>query len=321
MTKKGSEEPTGSDTKQAEVWRSYLTSRFFSWPFWPYSFFSRGQRTDVGASQEETVAAPETAQPPTTPEAEHRGFSEAPSTQEEKSQVVRWAYYFTLHNKRRRSARLNKRSVSPTAEAPATPPSPPKKTKVKEGEPSSPAPQSSIPEEGPAQTRGEDADKAPSCDEDQPQDPDPTGEQSPSYDKDEMQYPHPADCPGYYLRGATWLPYKHDEIHKKLSVIQERLQEWSVEWATLEKQLSDEEKQKIIAGLEGYCLQDDWNSLVERLPSNISELLPLILSQALVTKDIFENVIEDPFFYLNRNENGLNLLPSERGGIQESGSR
>ena len=98
MTKKGSEEPTGSDTKQAEVWRSYLTSRFFSWPFWPYSFFSRGQRTDVGASQEETIAAPETAQPPITPEAEHRGFSEAPGTQEEKSQVVRWAYYFTLHN-------------------------------------------------------------------------------------------------------------------------------------------------------------------------------------------------------------------------------
>lgn len=129
-----------------------------------------------------------------------------------------------------------------------------------------------------------------------------------------MQYPHPADCPGYYLRGATWLPYNDDEIHKKLSVIQERLQEWSVEWATLEKQLSDEEKQKIIAGLEGYCLQDDWNSLVERLPSNISELLPLILSQALVTKDIFENVIEDPFFYLNRNENGVQVT-GEHGQV------
>ncbi|KAE8365973.1 hypothetical protein BDV27DRAFT_171248 [Aspergillus caelatus] len=312
MTKKGSEEPTGSDTKQAEVWRSYLTSGFLSWPFWPYSFFSRGQRTDVGASQEDTIAAPETAQPPTAPEVEHRGVSEAPSAQEEKSQV-----------KRRRSARLNKRSVSPTAETPATPPSPPKKSKVEAGEALSPAPQSSIPEEVPAQSQGEDADKAPSCDEDQPQHPDATGEKSPSHDKDQMQYPDPADCPGYYLRGATWLPYNDDEIHKKLSVIQERLQEWSVEWATLEKQLSDEEKQKIIAGLEGYCLQDDWNSLVKRLPSNISELLPLILSQALVAKDLFENVIEDPFFYLNGNEDGLqlNLPAKERGGIQESGSR
>ncbi|KAE8136417.1 hypothetical protein BDV38DRAFT_283906 [Aspergillus pseudotamarii] len=303
MANKGSEEPTGSDTKQAEVWRSYLTSGFFSWPFWPYSFFSRGQRTDVGASQEDTIAALETAQPPTTPEAEYRGVSEAPSTQEEKPQV-----------KRRRSARLNKRSASPTAEAPATPPSPPKKIKVEEGKTSSPAPQSSGPEEAPAQTQGEDDDTAPSCDEDQPQHPDPIGEKSPSHDKDQMQYPDPADCPGYYLQGATWLPYNDDEIHKKLSVIQERLQDWSVEWATLEKQLSDEEKQKIVAGLEGYCLQDDWNSLVKRLTSNISELLPLILSQALVAKDLFGNVIEDPFFYLDENVDGMDVT-GEHGQV------
>lgn len=98
MTKKGSEEPMGSDTKQAEVWWSHFTSHLFSWPFWPYSFFSRGQRTDVGASQEETIAPPETAQPPTTPEPEPRAVSEAPSTQGEKGQVVRWLapYYQTF---------------------------------------------------------------------------------------------------------------------------------------------------------------------------------------------------------------------------------
>ncbi|KAB8205489.1 hypothetical protein BDV34DRAFT_213078 [Aspergillus parasiticus] len=310
MTKKGSEDPTGSDTKQAEVWRSHFTPRLFSWPFLPYSSFSRGQRTDIGASQEDTIAPPETAQPPTTPEPEPRAVSEAPSTQGEKGQV-----------KRRRSARLNKRSVSPTEEQPATPPSPPKKTKVEEGEASSPAPQSSTPEEEPTQTQREGSDKAPSQGDDKSHHSDLTDEESSSHNEGLSQYPDPIDCPGYYLRGATWLPYDDEDIHKKLRIIQERLQEWSVEWATLEKQLSDEEKQKLIAGLEGYCLQADWDSLVERLPSNISELLPLILSQALVAKDLFQNVVEDPFFYLNEDGAKLNLPASERTGIQESGSR
>ncbi|KAJ1716665.1 hypothetical protein NYO67_1175 [Aspergillus flavus] len=305
MTKKGSEEPMGSDTKQAEVWRSHFTSHLFSWPFWPYSFFSRGQRTDVGASQEETIAPRETAQPPTTPEPEPRAVSEAPSTQGEKGQVSRL-------KKRRRSARLNKRSISPTEEQPATPPSPPKKTKVEEGEASNTAPQSPTPEEEPTQTQREGSDKAPSQGDDKSQPSDPTGEESPSRNEDLSQYPDPIDCPGYFLRGGTWLPYDDEDIHKKLHVIQERLQEWSVEWATLEKQLSDEEKQKLIAGLEGYCLQADWDSLVEKLPSNISELLPLILSQALVAKDLFQNVIEDPFFYLN--EDGVKVT-GEHGQV------
>ncbi|KAB8276509.1 hypothetical protein BDV30DRAFT_235582 [Aspergillus minisclerotigenes] len=305
MTKTGSEEPTGSDTKQAEVWWFHFTPRLFSWPFWPYSFFSRGQRTDVGASQEETIAPPETAQPPTTPEPEPRAVSEAPSTQGEKGQVSRL-------KKRRRSARLNKRSISPTEEQPATPPSPPKKTKVEEGEASNPAPQSPTPEEEPTQTQREGSDKAPSQGDDKSQPSDPTGEESPSRNEDLSQYPDPIDCPGYFLRGGTWLPYDDEDIHKKLRVIQERLQEWSVEWATLEKQLSDEEKQKLIAGLEGYCLQADWDSLVEKLPSNISELLPFILSQALVAKDLFQNVIEDPFFYLN--EDGVKVT-GEHGQV------
>ncbi|OOO13385.1 hypothetical protein OAory_01011340 [Aspergillus oryzae] len=268
MTKKGSEEPMGSDTKQAE---------------------------------EETIAPRETAQPPTTPEPEPRAVSEAPSTQGEKRQV-----------KRRRSARLNKRSISPTEEQPATPPSPPKKTKVEEGEASNTAPQSPTPEEEPTQTQREGSDKAPSQGDDKSQPSDPTGEESPSRNEDLSQYPDPIDCPGYFLRGGTWLPYDDEDIHKKLHVIQERLQEWSVEWATLEKQLSDEEKQKLIAGLEGYCLQADWDSLVEKLPSNISELLPLILSQALVAKDLFQNVIEDPFFYLN--EDGVKVT-GEHGQV------
>ncbi|KNG89032.1 hypothetical protein ANOM_002418 [Aspergillus nomiae NRRL 13137] len=302
MTKKGSEEPASSDTKQAEVWRSY--SRFSRWPFWPYSFFSRAQRTDVGASQEDTITPPETAQPPTTPEPEPRELSPVPNIQEEKHQV-----------KRRRSARLNKRSVSPTEEAPATPPSPPKKAKVKR-EYSTPAPQSSVPEEDPIQTQREGTDKASSRDKRQSRHPDPTDEKTKPHDTDHAQYPDPADCPAYYLRGATWFSYDDDEIHKKLKVIQERLQEWSAEWVTVEKQLSDEEKQKLIAGLEGYCLQGDWASLVERLPANILELLPLVITRALVTKDLFQNVIEDPFFYLNEDgekvtgEHGQVSIPS-----------
>ncbi|OGM50945.1 hypothetical protein ABOM_000736 [Aspergillus bombycis] len=283
MTKKGSEE-LGAPTPSKLNW---------------------AQRTDVGASQEDHIAPPETAQRPTTPEPEHQEASPVLSIQKEKHDV-----------KKRRSARLNKRSVSPTEEAPATPPSPPKKTKI-EGESSDPAPQSSVPEEDPVQTQREDADKASSRDDGrQSKHPDPTKEKTQPYDTDGTQYPDPADCPGYYLRGATWFSYDDDEIRKKLGVVQERLQEWSVEWTTVEEQLSDKDQRKLIAGLEGYCLQDDWASLVDRLPSNIVELLPLILTQALVAKDLFQNVVEDPFFYLNEDggkvtgEHGQVSIPS-----------
>ncbi|KAE8382673.1 hypothetical protein BDV26DRAFT_288237 [Aspergillus bertholletiae] len=241
------------------------------------------------ASQEDAIPESEIAQLPITPEGELQEGSQAPSSQEEKSEALM---------KRRRSERLNKGSVSPTDEVPATPPSPPKKIKVEGEEPSSPALQSSVPEAGPAQSRREGSGGTPSPEKDRPQHPSPTSE-TVSHGKDQTQYPDSADCPGYYFRRATWLPYSGDEIHKKLCVVQERLQDWSVEWATLEKQLSEEEKQKLIAGLKGYCVQTDWASLVEKLPSNICELLPLVLSQALVAKDLFQKVIEDPFFYLN----------------------
>ncbi|PLB51551.1 hypothetical protein P170DRAFT_422559 [Aspergillus steynii IBT 23096] len=67
----------------------------------------------------------------------------------------------------------------------------------------------------------------------------------------------------------------------------------------VERTILASEKQAIMDGLEGWCLYKDWDELASALPDNIRDLMPEYLARALISKDIIETIMKNPFFYMD----------------------
>ena len=65
------------------------------------------------------------------------------------------------------------------------------------------------------------------------------------------------------------------------------------------KQLSESEKQSIIAALDGWCPQESWDSLLEHFSADkyICSQLPSTLAEALLHKHICDYLLTNPFWY------------------------
>lgn len=79
---------------------------------------------------------------------------------------------------------------------------------------------------------------------------------------------------------------------------------WALDYAiedvnTVEPKLSASEKQSIITSLDGYCKQEDWDSLMKRFPTNIQKSILQLAAHTLWTKHLFEDVFMKPFFYFD----------------------
>ncbi|RHZ64969.1 hypothetical protein CDV55_100397 [Aspergillus turcosus] len=79
---------------------------------------------------------------------------------------------------------------------------------------------------------------------------------------------------------------------------------WTLDYAiedvnTVEPKLSASEKQSIITSLDGYCKQEDWESLVKRFPAKIQKGILQLFAHTLWTKHLFEDVFMKPFFYFD----------------------
>ncbi|OXV11596.1 hypothetical protein Egran_00643 [Elaphomyces granulatus] len=77
------------------------------------------------------------------------------------------------------------------------------------------------------------------------------------------------------------------------------------------KQLSESEKRSIIAALDGWCPQEDWDSLMENFSADkyIRSCLPSKLAEALLHKHLCDHLLTNPFWYLGC-DNGS--MPSQR---------
>lgn len=78
---------------------------------------------------------------------------------------------------------------------------------------------------------------------------------------------------------------------------------WAADFAIGTKELeeegmSKEDKQRIITSLKGFCVQEDFDSIVERLPETISSRIPSFFVQMFLMKDVFRRFFDNPFYYL-----------------------
>ncbi|EBA27445.1 uncharacterized protein AFUA_5G06905 [Aspergillus fumigatus Af293] len=79
---------------------------------------------------------------------------------------------------------------------------------------------------------------------------------------------------------------------------------WAVDYAigdikTVDARLSANEKQSIIAALDGYCKQEDWEPLIQRFPADARKKVLQLFAQTLWTKHLFEDVFLKPFLYFD----------------------
>lgn len=78
--------------------------------------------------------------------------------------------------------------------------------------------------------------------------------------------------------------------------------------------LSKEQKKQIIASMEGYVIQDDFDKTVSRLPPNVHYCILGIFYGIMVTKDIMNLFFTNPFWYLEW-PHGQGMNDGEESGI------
>lgn len=105
---------------------------------------------------------------------------------------------------------------------------------------------------------------------------------------------------------AGWrppIPEKLEEISKHMLPIEHETNAFAVDFAiSTDKELahlSKAQKNFIIASLEGYCIQEDWDSLIKRFPAAAREAPGEVFVQALLGKALYENLFERQFWYLD----------------------
>jgi hypothetical protein len=68
------------------------------------------------------------------------------------------------------------------------------------------------------------------------------------------------------------------------------------------KELSIDQKQEIITELSDYCLQHNWDDLIQMMPPKIVDRITVLFVQAMLSKHIFCKFFSNPFFVLEGQE-------------------
>ncbi|GKZ22321.1 hypothetical protein AbraIFM66951_007954 [Aspergillus brasiliensis] len=80
-----------------------------------------------------------------------------------------------------------------------------------------------------------------------------------------------------------------------------RVRTWATVWGKEGSlsHLSDADKQEIIASLDGYCVQDDWDSIRRNLPPAARVNFAFILVETMLNQFICAKFIDSPFWFLD----------------------
>ncbi|KAI2851752.1 hypothetical protein CBS11350_959 [Aspergillus niger] len=71
-----------------------------------------------------------------------------------------------------------------------------------------------------------------------------------------------------------------------------RVQGWAMSWGENKPmyRLSDDDKRMIIASLDGFCIQDDWDSIYSSLPPGGRAEIGIVLMETMMNKFIHDNL-------------------------------
>jgi hypothetical protein len=109
------------------------------------------------------------------------------------------------------------------------------------------------------------------------------------------------------LKKGTWMPKEDHRVREEFAKLEENIRTWAKTYAlsdisTLQEKITNTEKNRVLSKLDGYYdVQNggDWDRLISCTKSLVQKRLPRILVQALLAKDVFQNIFDNPFFFLN----------------------
>ncbi|GKZ29825.1 hypothetical protein AbraIFM66950_006686 [Aspergillus brasiliensis] len=80
-----------------------------------------------------------------------------------------------------------------------------------------------------------------------------------------------------------------------------RVRGWAMSWGEAQPmyRLSIDDKRAIIASLDGFCIQDDWDSIYSSLPPGGRAEIGIVLLEALLNKFIYEKFASSTFWFMD----------------------
>ncbi|KAL7652881.1 hypothetical protein ACMYSQ_010131 [Aspergillus niger] len=90
-------------------------------------------------------------------------------------------------------------------------------------------------------------------------------------------------------------------MHDMFNKLHIAMMSWTWQWSQEKgaEHLSNDEKQEIIASLQGQCVQDDWDSIRALSPPAVRSNMCGVLLQAMFYQFIFATFIESPFWFMD----------------------
>ncbi|KAL3463133.1 hypothetical protein BJX64DRAFT_257662 [Aspergillus heterothallicus] len=130
-----------------------------------------------------------------------------------------------------------------------------------------------------------------------------------SKNKSDFALGHIPDLPVPALDPANWAHLKRFNAPVKMAGalyrdLDEHISSWAAKYAVddiqdIESELTMEQRQSIIEGLKGYCAPLSWKTLKDQLPESVYKTLPRMLAHAIISKDLHEKILCNPFYYLD----------------------
>ncbi|PWY64471.1 hypothetical protein BO83DRAFT_322541 [Aspergillus eucalypticola CBS 122712] len=90
-------------------------------------------------------------------------------------------------------------------------------------------------------------------------------------------------------------------VRNGFSLLALRVQGWAMVWGESKPlyRLSDDDKQMIIASLDGFCVQDDWDSIYSSLPPGGRAEIGIVLLETMMNKFIYDKFAASTFWFMD----------------------
>ncbi|GLA36397.1 hypothetical protein AnigIFM63309_002496 [Aspergillus niger] len=102
-----------------------------------------------------------------------------------------------------------------------------------------------------------------------------------------LAWPHIRSCP--------------EMVRDGFGLLALRVQGWAMSWGENKPmyRLSDDDKRMIIASLDGFCIQDDWDSIYSSLPPGGRAEIGIVLMETMMNKFIHDKFAASTFWFVD----------------------
>ncbi|GLA38146.1 hypothetical protein AnigIFM63309_005152 [Aspergillus niger] len=92
-----------------------------------------------------------------------------------------------------------------------------------------------------------------------------------------------------------------DLVHERFEMLHAAIYNWTYTWTRCDSMsdLSRADKQAIVASLDGYCVQEDWDTIHALLPPATQEHMGPVLAETMLWQYICNKFIDTPFWFVD----------------------